>query len=105
MLEKVKTPLFDRRKALCRKTLQFANFPLVRTEVVAYRLVCNRHNLARKERHVSFFDYLWIVRLVIEILKIIANLSESERLEIANLRTILPDFGVPDQKPTKPKKA
>ncbi len=50
----------------------------------------------------SFFDYLWIVRLVIEILKIIAKMDEPERLEIANLRSILPDFSSqPVKKPAR----
>lgn len=53
----------------------------------------------------SFWDYLWIVRLVIEILKIIAAMDEPERLAIANLRAILPDFGADPVKPKRKKKA
>lgn len=52
----------------------------------------------------SFFDYLWIVRLVIEILKIIAAMDEPERLEIANLRAIMPDFAKAPGEENKTKK-
>lgn len=49
----------------------------------------------------AFFDYLWIVRLVIEILKIIAAMDEPERLEVAKLRQIMPDFAPPQAKPQR----
>lgn len=52
----------------------------------------------------GFFDYIWIVRLIIEILKIIAAMDEPERLKIANLRSIMPDIPNDGPEKTKPKK-
>lgn len=52
----------------------------------------------------AFFDYLWIVRLIIEILKIIAAMPEPERQELANLQSILPDFSTPTAKQTRRRK-
>ncbi len=51
----------------------------------------------------NFFDYIWIIKLVIEILKLISALEPEERIAIHDLRDEIGDIiGVP-WKPTKRK--
>lgn len=40
----------------------------------------------------SFFDYLWIIKLAIEILKLIAGMSPEERVAIHNLKDEIGDL-------------
>lgn len=40
----------------------------------------------------SFFDYIWIIKLAIEILKILANLTPDERIALHNLKDELGDI-------------
>jgi len=35
----------------------------------------------------SLLDYIWLVRLIIEVLKVIADMTEEERVAMSNLRT------------------
>ncbi len=41
----------------------------------------------------AFTDWLWLVRLIIEILKLLAELPKEQLVQIANLRTA---FDLPD---------
>jgi len=34
----------------------------------------------------SFFDYIWIIKLAIEILKLLANMDPEDRVAIHNLK-------------------
>ena len=49
----------------------------------------------------SLADYLWLVRLIIEILKAVAAMAEPDRLAIAQLRA---DSEKLDSKPKRTKK-
>ena len=42
----------------------------------------------------AFTDWLWLVRLIIEILKLLAELPKEQLIQIANLRTA---FDLPGQ--------
>lgn len=35
----------------------------------------------------AFLDYIWLIRLIIEILKLIADMAPEERIAMANLRS------------------
>lgn len=37
----------------------------------------------------AWTDYLWLVRVIIEVLKVIADMSESEKAKIAQLKSDL----------------
>lgn len=48
-------------------------------------------------------DWLWLIRLIMEILKLIAQLPEDELKAIATLRKHIPEFDTPQEKPSKGK--
>lgn len=52
----------------------------------------------------ALLDWLWLIRLIIEILKLIAQLPEDELRAIASLRDVVDLPGVPATKPTRTKK-
>ncbi len=52
----------------------------------------------------NFFDYIWIIKLVIEILKLIAALSPDERISIHDLHSEIGDFVNIDGASTKKKR-
>lgn len=39
----------------------------------------------------AFLDYLWIIRLIIEVLKLIADMTPDEKTKIAQLRSDIGD--------------
>jgi len=51
----------------------------------------------------NFFDYIWIVKLIIEILKLISNLKPEERVAIHDLHNEVGDFINVTEAPTKKK--
>lgn len=51
----------------------------------------------------AFSDYLWLVRLIIEILKLLADLPKEELIAMANLRSVVDLPGAPrTRKPRSP---
>jgi len=51
----------------------------------------------------ALIDYLWLVRLIIEILKIIAAMTEDERIAMACLRETSEQFSPLPQTPKRTK--
>ena len=49
----------------------------------------------------AFFDYLWIIKLVIEILKLISNLEPEERVAIHNMREEIGEIFDSQKQPTQ----
>ncbi len=52
----------------------------------------------------ALLDWLWLVRLIIEILKLISQLPDDELRMIANLRGVIDLPDLPGQKPKKTQK-
>lgn len=50
----------------------------------------------------AFTDWLWLVRLIIEILKLLADLPKDELIAMANLRSIIDLPGTSRKRKPKP---
>lgn len=53
----------------------------------------------------AFADWLWLVRLIIEILKLLADLPKEELIAMANLRGVVDLPGAPRKKNARPRKS
>ena len=49
----------------------------------------------------AFTDWLWLVRLIIEILKLLADLPKEELIAMANLRSVVDLPGAPRKRQAK----